>query len=168
MCRIDVNVPREHSELLSEIINETILSESVKSENGGVVSISFDNQELINSIILQSNTQINPLVNILDLCLNLVFECIERHVSSLPEDDFDPFYDYLISTFETEVLPTFGVNHVQFLYFYLVSTQPKFTRKFLDFLWKKVTNINTPAVIRMQCMSYISGVLTRSSVVSVK
>lgn len=153
------------------MIADSILEEEqIKSETGGKrIPVKLDTREVINSIVLRSN--LNPLVNIVDLCLSLVFQCVEDIVQTKEnsdEEDLANFYDALLSTFETEILPTFGVNHVQFLYFYLVSTRPVFTRKFLEFLWKKATNVNTPAVIRMQCMSYISGVLTRSSVVSVK
>lgn len=153
------------------MINETILTRRmIKSESGQRLSIELDSRQVINSIIAQSTAQLNPLVNTVDLCLTLVFQCIETILNAEESTDEDVYslFDALLATFESEILPTFGIHNVQFIYFYLAGSQPVFMRKFLEFLWKRVTNVNTPAVIRMQCMVYISGLLTRSTAVSVK
>lgn len=146
------------------------MKSEVKAENGrSSVSVALNSDKVINDIIARRQEEVNPLVNVIDLCLSLVFECVDNLLNSQEtEEEQDAIFQELLKSFETEILPTFGVNHIQFLYFQLISSRPSFCKKFLEFLWKKVINVNTPAVIRMQCMAFIGGVLTRSSAVSIK
>lgn len=140
----------------------------VKTEDGKEMEIELDREQVINSLISNSETGINPLANILDLCLSLVFEYLESFITTTSEQELDSFFDSMFSAFESEILPSFGVNHVQFVFFYLVSEQPSYVQKLLEFLWKRVLNVNTPAVYRVQCMAYIAGILSRANYVSVK
>jgi len=168
LCRIDVNVPRDDVESLNELINEEMSSGKVKTEDGKEMDVQLDKCQVINNIISDSVYGINPLVNVLDLCLSLVFEYLESFITTSTEVELDSFFESMFSSFETEVLPSFGVNHVQFIYFYLVSQQPSYVQKLLEFLWKRVLNVNTAAVYRVQCMAYIAGILSRANYVSVK
>lgn len=129
-----------------------------------------------------------PLIETVDICLNLVFDHLtsKTFVTKKPttssdtadgdeEDNNDNNESILLSKFnalliifETEILPTFGVYNVQFVFFYLISLRPKFATVMLDFLWKKVISLNTSNVMRVQSMAYISGILARSTVISIK
>jgi len=70
--------------------------------------------------------------------------------------------------FDKELLPSFGTNHVQFLFFYITSLQPEFPQIFLERLWKKVTCMGTSTVHRIQAMSYIAGLLSHAKFISLK
>jgi len=172
LCRVDVNVPKEDVESLHEMLSDEELSSmKVKHENGGDgVDVKLDRDQVINNVIYNSSEQVNPLVNILDLCMCLVFESLEKTIvgENIPESTLDPFYESLFETFEREVVPNFGINHVQFVYFYLLSIHPPYCQKFMELMWKKVINVNTPAIVRIQCVSYIAGILARANYATVK
>jgi hypothetical protein len=174
LCRIDVNVPKEDVENLHDILSEeTPTPSQVKDEDGKMsLKVNLDRNQVINSVICNSSEPINPLVNILDVCLTLVFESLESTVGVESESDdphsLDSFYESMFETFEREVMPSFGVNHVQFVYFYILSAQPAHCQKFLEFLWKRAINVNSPAIVRVQSMSYIAGILARANFATVK
>jgi hypothetical protein len=174
LVRIDVNVPRKDIEDQAEGQGSSTIS--VKKEEGGHELFPMDLGD-------GGRVKENPLVRTLDICLDLVFQYFEKIFKALPETDEGigeesrdrdeesncrSLFNSLLNAFQSEILPTFGLNNIQFLYFYILSLQPSFVTTFLDFLWKKGSSTNTPPVIRVQAMSFISGILARGSFISIK
>jgi len=170
LVRIDVNIPRQDIQDLLE--NQSNRSFRLKKEDGGHDIFQMDMEE-------DSFTG-NPYIETLDVCLNMVFEYVEsifksREETGTEEDlraereaEQSALLNSFLQIFETELLPTFGANNVQFLYFYLLSLQPSFLSTFLEFLWKKATSVNSAPVIRIQTMAYLSGILARAQFISIK
>lgn len=152
-----MNVPREDVEEISELHASATLNlptSVVKREGGGVMELDIAND---------ASKEFNPLVTVLDVCLKLIFEFLEEN----PFSDEDCFRSFC-SIFEKEILPTFGVGHVQFVFFYMACARKEYIQMFLDFLWTRATCFNTPPVYRIQCMAYIAGFLSRATYISIK
>ncbi|XP_064405731.1 RNA polymerase I-specific transcription initiation factor RRN3-like isoform X2 [Halichondria panicea] len=72
------------------------------------------------------------------------------------------FLTLLLKIFDRMVFPTHACSHVQFLLFRLTSLHESFPGIFLDFLWEKFQDFNTPAVLRQTCAAYIASYIARS------
>ena len=145
------------------------LADRVKLESGGY-----------SELILERDDRFvpNPLIETLDVCLELLFQYLESEFKPLLDggdrletkkaEAMNYFKFCLSRLFEREILPSFGISHVQFLFFFLTSHQSEFAPILLDWLWKKVDTVGTPMVLRVQAMSHISGVLSRAQFVTIK
>ncbi|XP_071478373.1 RNA polymerase I-specific transcription initiation factor RRN3-like [Diadema antillarum] len=69
---------------------------------------------------------------------------------------------HLLQVFERVILPTHASNHTQFLLFYFCSFRQGIVDSFLDALWRKFVNPNTPAVVRQTAASYIASFVSRA------
>ncbi|CAG7729361.1 unnamed protein product [Allacma fusca] len=167
--KIDSSIRRQDVEALNENIEASKdLDDKVKLEDGGFENIDFFHDD---SFVP------NPLIDTLDVSLQGVFEFFEQDFRLLNEESvktndkaevLNYFKNYVNCVFDKELLPCFGTKHAQFLFFYATSLQPEFPQIFLDSLWRKVDSVSTPAVLRIQAMSYISGFLTRAQYISFK
>ncbi|XP_022092511.1 RNA polymerase I-specific transcription initiation factor RRN3-like isoform X1 [Acanthaster planci] len=71
-------------------------------------------------------------------------------------------HKHLLQVFDKVILPTHASSHVQFLLFYFCSFRQAIIDAFLEFLWKRFTNPNTPAVLRQSSASYIASFVSRA------
>ena len=74
-------------------------------------------------------------------------------------------YLELINVFETHILTTYATGHVQYAIFYFLSLEQSYTGSFLDWLWKKFLNPNTPGILRQSTMAYIASLVARAKYV---
>lgn len=74
-------------------------------------------------------------------------------------------YSELLPVFESQVLPTYATGHVQFLLFRLLSRDEKLVSSFLDWLWAKFCDPNTPGIIRQSTVAYIASLVARAKFV---
>ncbi|XP_030840005.1 RNA polymerase I-specific transcription initiation factor RRN3 [Strongylocentrotus purpuratus] len=70
---------------------------------------------------------------------------------------------YLLQVFESVLLPTHASSHVQFLFFYFCSFRQGIVDSFVDALWRRFINPNTPAVVRQTTASYMASFVARAN-----
>ena len=105
----------------------------------------------------------------LDAAMVIMFEYVE---SRKPQK----LYPELLPAFESHVLPAYATGHVQFLLFRLLSLEAeerkekksKLTPVFLNWLWQKFTNPNTPGILRQSCVAYVASLIARAKFVGLK
>lgn len=128
--------------------------------NSYIISVE-DADELIDEVIksyktISDEVEQSQQMATLDTCLAYLISFLSTVHESVN-------FNSLLSIFETEVLPTFNTNCVQFALFYVINLKEEYLNAFLDFLWKKFLNISTPLVLRILSVGYIAGVLARST-----
>ncbi|XP_072036976.1 RNA polymerase I-specific transcription initiation factor RRN3-like [Amphiura filiformis] len=74
---------------------------------------------------------------------------------------------HMLLVFEKVLLRTHGSSHVQFLFYYFCSFRQAIVDAFLEHLWKKFVNPNTPAVIRQVASSYIASFIARADFIPI-
>lgn len=74
-----------------------------------------------------------------------------------------PLFHDLIKIFDEVILFTHATNHVQFLIFYFLSFKPALGQLFIQMLWKKVSNVNIPPVIRQAAVCYMASFMARAT-----
>lgn len=86
------------------------------------------------------------------------------------------FWKSLLSVFESHILPTHATAHTQFLLFRFLALDAggesegkgqlsPYTGAFLDWLWKKFQNPNTPGIWRQATVCYIASLVARGTFV---
>lgn len=110
------------------------------------------------------------LAHTLDVCMDKVFnylilECHNLQTGQLDWEKAKSLYHDVISIFDTVILPTYNIHHVQFVMFMLCSFKSTFTEGFLNHLWKKVCSPNVPSVYRQTAVSYIASLVARATFV---
>lgn len=102
----------------------------------------------------------------LDQAMKVMFEYVgDRYERGQAADLFQE----LLAVFESLILPTYATGHVQYLLFYFLSLDKsaKFTAHFLDWLWRKFQNPNTPGIIRQSTVAYVASLLARAKHVDI-
>lgn len=163
LAHLDSFLPRDVLE--SERLEDFILpklekSASAASPNSNLIPME-DADEFVDEIIksykkIAEEMEQSHQVATLDVVLSYL-------ISYLSDAHENINFNSLLSIFEAEVLPIFNCNCVQFIFFYLINLKEEYLNAFLEFLWKKFLNINTPLVLRILCVGYIAGVLARST-----
>ncbi|XP_022207569.1 RNA polymerase I-specific transcription initiation factor RRN3 [Nilaparvata lugens] len=109
----------------------------------------------------------HELAHTLDVCMEMLFRFFENELHDsnkvLIWDKAKAAYLDLINIFDSVILPTFALNHVQFLLFRFVSMKSTLYNLFLQHLWKKVLNVNTSVVIRQSAVAYMASLLSRTT-----
>ena len=77
----------------------------------------------------------------------------------------------LVAVFDSHMLPTSSTAHVQFAVFRFLALDADrggdtYTAVFLDWLWKKFGNPNTPGILRQAAVCYIASLVARGKFVS--
>ncbi|XP_076309467.1 RNA polymerase I-specific transcription initiation factor RRN3 homolog Tif-IA [Tachypleus tridentatus] len=114
----------------------------------------------------------DPLANTLDVLMENIFQFIDTVCGiqagnkGLNWEAAKQLYKDFLVVFDKMILPTHASVHVQFILFYLCSLHPMISDGFLDYLWKKVQNPNTPCVIRQASACYIGSLLARATYIS--
>ncbi|XP_003740893.1 RNA polymerase I-specific transcription initiation factor RRN3 [Galendromus occidentalis] len=107
----------------------------------------------------------HSLGNTFDRLMEVFFEYIDRHVIDV--DDLKRTYRKFLTVFDKFILSTYKCLHIQFLLLYICSKRPVITDHFIDFLWHKVQNPNTPVVFRQIAVYYLGSLLCRCSFIGV-
>ncbi|ODM89282.1 RNA polymerase I-specific transcription initiation factor RRN3 [Orchesella cincta] len=160
IANLDSLLPREILE--SEQLQSLTLPKVEKNQStNSYIITGVDAEEFIMEILtaynrVESEIEHTQQVAALDICLSYVISYLVNVHESLN-------FTALLSIFEAEILPIFNANCVQFCFFELINLKEEFLHGFLNFLWKKFSNVSTPAVLRVQAVGYIAGVLARST-----
>lgn len=107
----------------------------------------------------------HSLGNTFDRLMEVFFEYIDSHVTDV--DDLKRTYRKFLQVFDKFILSTYKCLHIQFLLLYICSKRPMITDHFIDFLWHKVQNPNTPVVFRQIAVYYLGSLLCRCSFIGV-
>lgn len=89
------------------------------------------------------------------------------------------FWNDLIAVFDSHILPTHATAHTQFLLFRFLALDAEedsdgkgrlspYTGAFLDWLWKKFQNPNTPGILRQSTVCYIASLVSRGKFVDLR
>ena len=93
------------------------------------------------------------------------------------------FWGDLLSVFESHILPTHATAHTQFLLFRFLALDAEeesegkgrkeqhpgaYTGAFLEWLWKKFQNPNTPSIWRQATVCYIASLVARAKFVDLR
>ncbi|RZF42567.1 hypothetical protein LSTR_LSTR001362 [Laodelphax striatellus] len=113
----------------------------------------------------------HQVAHTLDVCMEMMFRFFENELHDsnkvLIWDKTRAVYLDLINIFDAVIIPTFALNHVQFLLFRFVSMKSTLYNLFLQHLWKKVLNVNASVVIRQSAVAYIASLLSRSTYIPI-
>ncbi|XP_064405680.1 RNA polymerase I-specific transcription initiation factor RRN3-like [Halichondria panicea] len=163
MLSIDVDIPRlEEHGVISDDTDGTQFHVEVDTEPNPCY-----NKEGLNLEPSYSHVQVmsNESAEKMDVMMTVLLD----HLHSLCYNDgvllvdlARHFLTLLLKIFDRMVLPTHACSHVQFLLFRLTSLHESFPGIFLDFLWEKFQDFNTPAVLRQTCAAYIASYIARS------
>ncbi|XP_031574180.1 RNA polymerase I-specific transcription initiation factor RRN3-like [Actinia tenebrosa] len=160
VTRIDVEVPRheldepeEEENTQFEVDLECIKKESTTEDDD-------ESKEIVE----------NEMAETLDQLMEILFKYIKEicfvdglyHVDASTE-----LFNQLIRVFDKIILPTHASCHVHFAIFYICSIDQTFVNSFLDSCWKKIEDINTPAIIRQACAAYIASIVARAKYIVV-
>lgn len=110
------------------------------------------------------------LANILDVTMQLLFSYIREACyaeNNLDWDSTKKLYKELLFIFNKLILPTHACCHIQFVMFYICSFRSALCDGFLDYLWKRITDPNTPPILRQSAVSYIGSYLARAAYIPV-
>lgn len=157
---LDVNAPRE----------EIVAAE----ENCDVDNMfpmdddDFDAEEEDNNAKRMKHGVAHTLDVCMDKVLNyLILECHDLQTGQFDWEKTKSLYHDVVGMFETVILPTFNIHHVQFVMFMLCSFKSTITEGFLNFLWKKVCSPHVPSVHRQTAVSYIASLIARATFVPI-
>lgn len=108
----------------------------------------------------------NQIAESLDVCLVLLYRYLysESHdgEGKLLWDKAKPLFQDLIKIFDEVILLTHASNHVQFLLFFFLSFKPALGQFFIQMLWKKVSDVNIPPIIRQAAVCYMASFMARA------
>ncbi|XP_053132588.1 RNA polymerase I-specific transcription initiation factor RRN3 [Hemicordylus capensis] len=158
LLKIDVSAPRKDIEAAEEAEREDTAEEGLfeMDEDG-------ENPE-------KDDMMAHPIAERLDILMIVLFSYIKDicHVNGkLDIGNTKDLYRDLVAIFDKLILTTHGSCHVQYVIFYLCSFKLGIAEAFVEHVWKKLQNPNTPAVIRQAAASYIGSFLARAKFVPV-
>ncbi|CAH1185721.1 unnamed protein product [Phyllotreta striolata] len=154
---MDVNAPREEIEKYLNADEEMFLmDEETKSIKSSTTAF----------------TQVNrhALAHTLDVCLDKIFnyfvsECHDSQTKEIIWEKAKNLYLEMLPIFDRLILPTYDIHHVQFIMFMMTCFKTTITEGFLNYLWKKVCNLNVAPVLRQAAVNYIASLVARSNFV---
>uniref|UniRef100_A0A8D0DI55 RRN3 homolog, RNA polymerase I transcription factor n=1 Tax=Salvator merianae TaxID=96440 RepID=A0A8D0DI55_SALMN len=158
MLKMDVSAPRKEVEAAEE-------DESCKIPEEGLFDMDEDGQNPERYEMMA-----HPVAERLDILMIVLFSYIKDicHINGKPDVGHTKgLYQDLVAVFDKLILPTHGSCHVQFVMFYISSFRLGVAEAFVEHLWRKLQDPNTPAVIRQASGNYIGSFLARAKFVPV-
>lgn len=158
LLKIDVSAPRKEIEAAEEM-------ESEETAEEGLFDLDEDRENPG-----KNDTMVHPIAERLDILMIVLFSYIKDicHVNGkLDIASTKDLYRDLVAVFDKLILPTHGSCHVQYIMFYLCSFKLAIAEAFVEHLWKKLQDPNTPAVIRQAAANYTGSFLARAKFIPV-
>lgn len=155
---LDVNIPKSDKNTEEDVSMEDMECDEIMDDD---IEANEKNKENIKVL--------HPMAQTLDACMEQVFNyiyntcCVKK---SLNMESLKSLYLDILKIFETIILPTHASQYVQYIMFYICSFKTTVAEAFLDWLWKKTTDPNIPAVLRHMSVSYIASLVATASFVS--
>ncbi|XP_044289549.1 RNA polymerase I-specific transcription initiation factor RRN3 isoform X2 [Varanus komodoensis] len=157
LLKMDVSAPRKDIETAEAMSEETT--------EEGLFDMDEDEEKAKRKEIMA-----HPIAERLDILMMIMFSYVKDicHVNGkLDTGNTKNLYRDLVAVFDKLILPTHGSCHVQYIMFYLCSLKWGIAEVFVEHLWKKIQNPNTPAVIRQAAGNYIGSFLARAKFIPV-
>ncbi|XP_015270986.1 PREDICTED: RNA polymerase I-specific transcription initiation factor RRN3 isoform X2 [Gekko japonicus] len=158
LLKIDVSAPRKDIEAAED-------AESKEACEERLFDMDEDEEDREKSDVMA-----HPTAERLDILMIILFSYIRDvcHVNGkLDIGRTKDLYRDLVLIFDKLILPTYGSCHVQYIMFYLSSFKLGIAEAFVEHLWKKLQNPNSPTVIRQAAGSYIGSFLARAKFIPV-
>lgn len=137
------------------------------NENGDVDMTKVNEEEKDETDLAMSHELGNLLDVMMNAMLSYIHDLCYANVGELDWDSTKKLYKELLFIFNKLILPTHASCHVQFIMFYICSFRSALCEGFLDYLWKRVTDPNTPPILRQSAVSYFGSYLARATYISV-
>ena len=157
---LDVNIPRVETDNEDEdLMDDSSECESTLGNESNVVE-DKDTTEA---------DKVHPTAHKLDVCMELILKYMHNSCFAegvLQIDSLRSLYLDLLRIFETVILPTHASQYVQYIMFYICSFKTAVVEAFVDWLWRKMTDLNEPAVIRQSSVAYIASFLVAAKFVT--
>uniref|UniRef100_H9G8B1 RRN3 homolog, RNA polymerase I transcription factor n=1 Tax=Anolis carolinensis TaxID=28377 RepID=H9G8B1_ANOCA len=162
ILKMDVSAPRKDIEAAEEVESE----ENAEKGLFDLVSCLMKMEKIQRRV-----TQwLIPIAERLDILMIVLFSYVKDvcHVNGkLDIGNTKDLYRDLVAVFDKLILPTHGSCHVQYIMFYLSSFKLGIAEAFVEHLWKKLQDPNTPTVIRQAAANYIGSFLARAKFIPV-
>nr|XP_060642321.1 RNA polymerase I-specific transcription initiation factor RRN3 [Anolis sagrei ordinatus] len=158
VLKVDVSAPRKDIEAAEEV-------ESEENAEKGLFDLDEDGEDPE-----KNDTMVHPMAERLDILMIVLFSYVKDvcHVNGkLDIGNTKDLYRDLVAVFDKLILPTHGSCHVQYIMFYLSSFKLGIAEAFVEHLWKKLQDPNTPTVIRQSAANYIGSFLARAKFIPV-
>ncbi|CAK9803980.1 RNA polymerase I-specific transcription initiation factor RRN3 [Anthophora quadrimaculata] len=156
---LDVNIPR------LEIDNE---EEDLMDDSSECDSV-LGNENNVEENNITETDKVHPIAHKLDVCMELILKYIHNSCflnGVLQIESLKSLYFDILQIFETVILPTHASQYVQYIIFYICSFKTAVVEAFIDWLWRKVSDPNTPSVIRQSAVAYIASLLVTTTFVT--
>ncbi|CAK9818627.1 RNA polymerase I-specific transcription initiation factor RRN3 [Anthophora plagiata] len=156
---LDVNIPR------LEIDNE---EEDLMDDSSECDSV-LGNENNVEENNITETDKIHPIAHKLDVCMELILKYIHNSCflnGVLQIESLKSLYFDILQIFETVILPTHASQYVQYIIFYICSFKTAVVEAFIDWLWRKVSDPNTPSIIRQSAVAYIASLLVTTTFVT--
>ncbi|XP_062999178.1 RNA polymerase I-specific transcription initiation factor RRN3 [Elgaria multicarinata webbii] len=157
LLKMDVSAPRKDIEA-AEVVSE-------ETSEAGLFDMDEDGEKPE-----KRDMMAHPIAERLDILMIILFSYVKDvcHVNGkLDIGKTKDLYRDLVAIFDKLILPTHGSCHVQYIMFYLCSLKLGVAEAFVEHLWKKLQNPNTPAVIRQAAANYVGSFLARARFIPV-
>lgn len=157
LTKLDVNIPREEA---SSDEKDDVADDCVSYNDE-------DNLSKINNDTDRRKT-VHPIAHTLDSCMELFLKYMDEFCfvnKVLQIENLKILYDDIVYAFETIILRTYASRYVQYIMFYICSFSPMITKKFIEWLWFKITNPNEP-VLQQTAVCYVSSMHATASFIS--
>ncbi|KAL9957553.1 hypothetical protein ACROYT_G039195 [Oculina patagonica] len=118
----------------------------------------------------EENCMENEMADKLDILMEILLNYIHEVTHINGEHNVDAgteLFNELLVVFENVILPTHASCHVQFVMFRLCSFDLDFANSLLDVCWKKIEDLNTPAILRQACAAYIASLIARAKYIPI-
>ncbi|GAB6031841.1 DNA independent RNA polymerase I transcription factor [Chamberlinius hualienensis] len=112
----------------------------------------------------------HKMANFLDVLMKEMFLYINKNCRTgdvVDGNKTKKLYKELLTEFDKNMILSSGTCHVQFLMFYMCRYHLKLCRGFIDYLWKKVTNVKLPVEVRQSAVSFIGSFIVRHATVPI-
>ncbi|XP_072386800.1 RNA polymerase I-specific transcription initiation factor RRN3 [Diabrotica undecimpunctata] len=154
---MDVNAPKEEIE---KYLNS--------QQDEDIFSMDDDSKSIRTTTTAFTKVDRMALGHTLDVCLDKMFNYIinECHNSEgLNWESTKKLYLDMLSIFDDVILKTYSLHHVQYVMFLMSSFKTTIAEAFLNYLWKKVCNLNVAPILRQAAVNYIASLIARGSFV---
>lgn len=176
ILKVDVHVQTE----IDDLEDSELVEQLSEPQNPGIGTGGAEDADAIDSTESMSTTeddslseemkQLNRLrthITKMDALLDVIFSHYNRHYSANAAiEQREAHFDFLLSQFQTTVLPTFRARHTQFLLFVAAQSSPDFIDRFLGTCLEIVFDSKRSLVVKESAAAYIASFTARAAAIT--
>ncbi|RDD38143.1 RNA polymerase I-specific transcription initiation factor RRN3 [Trichoplax sp. H2] len=165
LVKVDVEVSRDSINKINQIFADDEMQFDVDLEMN-------DSNSADKLAVLPGDLQqIANLADKLDLSMSIFLSYVS--IICYQQGKFDQsaaslLFTDLLTAFDTIILPTHDICHIQFYLFVTCSYDEEFVKQMLHLCWNKFEDTNVPAVLRQTSVAYIASFVARAKFVPLR